>query len=344
MCLYPKLIRNKKYTANKTNEGNIPKCKDKRVLYVPAGCGKCMECRKQKARQWQVRLQEDIRTNTNAKFVTWTFDEKSLIEIEKKVTEEHREVIKELEENNDLKQSRKRNKEKYLSGYNRDNEVCRYAIRKYTERWRKKYGKTLRHWIVSEIGGKNTERVHLHGIVWTNEIESIKERWKYGGVYIGEYVNAKTINYIVKYVNKVDEKHKEYVSKIYTSKGIGKEYIKRKDSNRNKYKKEEETIETYKTRNGMELALPTYYRNKIYNEEEREELWLQKLDKQERWIDGVKIDISKGEEEYYKVLKEARRKNKRLGYGNNNKNWEKKKYENERRNLKRIERVKKLYG
>ena len=35
MCLYPRLARNKKYTSNKKNGGNIPKVKDKRVLSVP---------------------------------------------------------------------------------------------------------------------------------------------------------------------------------------------------------------------------------------------------------------------------------------------------------------------
>jgi uncharacterized protein YlbG (UPF0298 family) len=129
------------------------------------------------------------------------------------------------------------NEVKGLSGYDRDNEICRIAVRRYTERWRKKYGKTLRHWLVTELGHENTERVHMHGIVWTDKVKDIKEIWKYGKVWIGDYVSAKTINYIVKYVNKVDEKHKTYNSKIFTSKGIGREYMERKDSGRNKYKK-----------------------------------------------------------------------------------------------------------
>jgi hypothetical protein len=39
-----------------------------------------------------------------------------------------------------------------------------------------------------------------------------------------------------------------------------------------------------------------------------------------------------------------RQKNKRLGYGDDAKNWELKRYENERRNLKKLERLEKLYG
>lgn len=317
MCLYPKLIKNRKYIANKKNGGVIPPILDKRVLMVPVGCGKCMECKKQKARNWQVRLQEDLRKNKNAKFVTWTFSDHELQKLDNEI--------------------------KDVSGYERDNEICRLAIRRYTERWRKKYGKTLRHWMVTELGGNSTERVHMHGLVWTDEVEDVKNIWKYGNVWIGKYVSAKTVNYIVKYVNKVDAKHKEYNSRIFTSKGIGGNYMERKDVERNEYKKNE-TINTYKTREGVEIALPIYYRNKIYSDEEKELMWLEMLDKEKRYVGGVEIDVSENEDEYWRALKLYRAKNKRLGYGDDSVNWELKKYENERRNLKKIERIEKLYG
>ncbi len=276
-----------------------------------------MECRKQKARNWCVRLQEDIRVNTNGKFVTFTFNEHELQKLDNEI--------------------------KGLSGYDRDNEICRIAIRRFTERWRKKNKKSIRHWLVTELGHTGTERVHIHGIVWTDKIKEVETTWKYGKIWVGEYVNAKTINYIVKYVNKVDNKHKEYNSKIFTSKGIGGNYMNRTDMLRNKYKGDK-TIETYKTREGMELALPIYYRNKIYTDEEKEKLWLKKLDENIRYVDGVKVSIEKDEKEYYKLLEIKRIKNKRLGYGDDSKNWELKRYENERRNLKKLERLKKLYG
>ena len=49
MCLYPKLIKNKKYMSNKKNGGVIPAVSDERTLFVPVGCGKCIECLKQKS-------------------------------------------------------------------------------------------------------------------------------------------------------------------------------------------------------------------------------------------------------------------------------------------------------
>ena len=87
------------------------------------------------------------------------------------------------------------------------------------------------------------------------------------------------------------------------------------------------------------MALPIYYRNNIYNDEEREKLWLQLLDKGIRYINGIKIDVSKNEEEYFKILETARQQNKRLGFGDNTINWERKKYEQEIRNLKKLKNI-----
>jgi hypothetical protein len=84
------------------------------------------------------------------------------------------------------------------------------------------------------------------------------------------------------------------------------------------------------------MGLPIYWRNHIYNEKEREKLWIEKLDKNERWVMGQKIDISETDQEYYKAMYSARIKNQRLGYGNNESNWEQKEYENNRRNLKKM--------
>ena len=81
MCLYPTLIRNRKYLKNKKNGGNIPPVPDQRVLWVPVGCQECIECRKQKARNWQVRLMEDIKEHKNGKFITLTFSNKSYKEL-----------------------------------------------------------------------------------------------------------------------------------------------------------------------------------------------------------------------------------------------------------------------
>ena len=45
-----------------------------------------------------------------------------------------------------------------------------------------------------------------------------------------------------------------------------------------------------------------------------------------RFVDGVKIDISKGDEEYVQVREEARAKNLRLGYGTDETGRDEKEY------------------
>ena len=61
----------------KKNQGNVPKCKDERLRYVPTKCGKCIECRKEKARNWRIRLAEELKKSPNALFITLTFNEEN---------------------------------------------------------------------------------------------------------------------------------------------------------------------------------------------------------------------------------------------------------------------------
>lgn len=314
MCLYPKLVKNRKYTSNKKNGGIIPPLpliefngkmiNDERVTLVPVGCGKCMECMKKKSREWQVRLLEEIRHNNTGHFITFTFS-----------NEEYRKLAKGIK----------------LEGYELDNEIAKIATRKFLERWRRKYKKSVKHWLVTELGQNGTENIHLHGILWTDKTkEEINERWGYGYTWIGDYLSEATVNYITKYVTKTDIKHKEYKPIILTSAGIGKNYTNRYDAKNNKYKKND-TNEAYTNRQGFKLSLPIYYRNKLYTEEEREKLWIEKLNEKTRYVNGIKIDVSKNEDMYYRILEKARELNKRLGYGDDKINWERKTYELERR-------------
>jgi len=317
VCLYPKFIINRKYTPTMKNAGNVPQIKDPRVKYVPVGCGKCMECRKQRSRQWQIRLHEEIRTDKTAKFVTMSFTDEAITELEKQIDSTY-------------------------TDYNLDNQTCKLAIRRFLERWRKKYKKSAKHWLITELGQTNTERIHIHGLIFTKESKkTIEQIWGYGNVWTGDYVNEKTINYIIKYVNKTDQKHKYYTPVILCSPGIGRNYINRYDSKLNKYN-DKKTDELYKTRNGIKLPLPIYYRNKIYTDEEKERLWINLLDKNTRYVNGIKIDVSKGDEQYYKCLKQQQLKNKELGYGDDEVNHNIKKYEKQLRNLKRLQRINKL--
>lgn len=315
MCLYPRLIKNRKYQPNKKNGHTYVPVFDNRTKAVPIGCGKCIECYKKRSREWQVRLNEEVRHDNSGTMVTLTFSNEALAKL-----------------NNDIAQ--------HIQGYERDNDIAKLAVKRFLERWRKKYKKSVKHWLVTELGKQGTENIHLHGIIFTKHKDDIARIWQYGHVRLGEWVNEQTVNYIVKYMHKTDEVHKEYKGIVLTSKGIGSNYIKRIDAKTNIYNGSN-TKEYYRTRTGLKLALPIYYRNKIYTEEQREKLWINKLDKNERYVLGQKIDVgtNKGIEKYYRAVKEARKYSKRLGYGGL-KDWKRQKYEDERRNLLREIRIK----
>lgn len=151
MCLYSELKINKKYTNTKKNGGVIPSIVDNRTKYVAIGCGQCIECRKQKARDWTIRLMEDIKEYKNGKFITLTFSEDSLNE------------LKNVVEN------------KYGKDFiNDENLICTIAVRRMLERYRKKYGKSMRHWLITEKGHTGTKRIHIHGIIYIDKSYEIE--------------------------------------------------------------------------------------------------------------------------------------------------------------------------
>ena len=115
-------------------------------------------------------------------------------------------------------------------------------------------------------------------------------------------------------MTKIDNDHPNFKGRIFASKGLGSDYIKR-ESRLNRYN-DVETKEYYIAQNGSKLALPIYLRNKIYTEEERELLWLQKLNNKVIYVMGTAYDVSteNGIKSYLNALKTAQKTNERNGY------------------------------
>ena len=113
--------------------------KNTREYYVPVACGKCYECRKKKVREWRIRLAEEIRHNKSY-FVTLTIDDESLDMLKNELE------VKSVKGN--------------------ENNIATLALRKFLERCRKKTGKSLKHWCVTELAktivtGKQIGRAHV---------------------------------------------------------------------------------------------------------------------------------------------------------------------------------------
>lgn len=285
MCLYTKYIENPRYKPNKKNNYKPPKCTDERLKYVPVSCGRCIECRKKKKREWMVRLTEEIKSDNKCMFVTLTFSDKNFKQLAMKIF--NRQTQNDEEENR----------------------VCTEAVRYWLERIRKESKKSIKHWLITEKG-EDFGRIHLHGIIWAENWAL--EKWNYGYVSRGTYVNEKTINYITKYVTKVNEKFKHFIGKILTSKGIGKDYI-----TKNKGTGKEDN---YRTRKGFLLSQPDYYRRNIYSDEERESIWIKNQEKGYRYIYGEKVS-TENIEEWENLTRYYQERAKKL-YNEDENEWE----------------------
>ena len=109
------------------------------------------------------------------------------------------------------------------------NEIATKALRLFLERARKDTGKSIRHWCVTELGEKG-DRIHLHGIFFGQKsAELVKKHWKYGFSFIGQYCNNRSVNYMTKYMLKVDIKHPMFKQIVLASPGIGASYMDRLD-------------------------------------------------------------------------------------------------------------------
>ena len=159
MCLYTKKILNRRFMPSKKNGYRPPICTDERLRYIDIECGECYECRKKRAREWKIRMSEEMRHNPSAIFFMGTFTDERIEQLCKKCS------------------------------INKDNvnEIATKEVRLFLERIRQtnREKKSIKHWIVTEKG-EDYGRIHLHGIVWCPRKRI--DQWGYGYTYIGDYV------------------------------------------------------------------------------------------------------------------------------------------------------------
>lgn len=291
MCLNPRIIQNRKYQPSKKNNGVVPVASDYRLKGVSIPCGECAECCREKRNEWKQRLNEEAYTNEAGYgyFVTLSISEESMDALIADKQIDDAEVIAGL------------------------------AIRRFNERWRQKFKKSIKHWMVPELGSKNTERLHLHGIVWVNKEQAmeVKKMWGYGNIWIEKARGEVTAGYVVKYLTKPDRKHPGFRSRIYCSPGIGAGYLTSKRAEQGAFKGRE-TDTRYRGRDGKMKKACRYYRRRLYTEEQLEEIRLATMEREVWYVAGKKMRGQKTSEENMRltlaILQEARRMSIRDGY------------------------------
>lgn len=204
--------------------------------WVP--CGKCGPCASRSRAGWVFRLKQELKSSEYANFLTFTYNEESIcFDIQSKkptlVKQHYQHLVQQL-----------RDAQKY------------------------KTKMKIRYYAVGEYGGE-TKRPHYHALLFNMSPETlgtIADIWGKGTVDIGE-VNGASINYVAGYIiNRYD--HKETNEKPFAliSKGIGKSYVTPQMAQWHKrgYKHECHTPE------GGKIAMPKYYKDKIFNKAQRE--------------------------------------------------------------------------
>lgn len=308
MCLNPVKIKNPAYSISKKNPLNDRQPIDERLRYIEVPCGHCPECRYKKKMSWQIRLQEHNKYMTEigykGYFVTLTFSEQSLIK---------------------------------LAHFTHSNDaliICSTAIRLFRDRFRKSAISDLsqlHYFLIPELGHQNTERLHLHGIIWLNnqlpEIyidryvmprtvgSTLSQLWLYGNIYFGHNISNRAINYITKYMLKKDNDHPDFNPNPYHSRYLGDNFLKEHQNYKFVGKN---TITQYRLDNGKLTSLPSYYLHKLYTPLEREFLQVQLLDTEYKFIHGIKVHSSQVTTDLIDTLtQEAKNRFQYLDYSHN---------------------------
>lgn len=140
------------------------------------------------------------------------------------------------------------------------------------------YSKPIKYYAVGEYGGKY-RRPHYHIILFNANIELIQPAWTnpetgkhIGNIFYGS-VTSESVGYTLKYMSKNkntymsknDDRQKEFAL---MSKGLGINYVNPR-SIKYHHAKIDRTFVTL--HGGVKVAMPRYYRDKIFNEKQKEE-------------------------------------------------------------------------
>lgn len=194
------------------------------ILTLP--CGKCLACRKERARQWSIRLSHHLLYNPDAIFVTLTYNELTCPEtLEKR----HYQLF--------LKRLRKKFSHLKLKYYG----CGEYGTNTHRPHW---------HILIFglPIGIMKLERAGFTEGKWSSAI--IKELWPFGHNVTGT-VNEKSISYVTGYLLKEKDPKRRIQ---FQSQALGESFI---------YDNEQRIRDFKLTRYGKKVTVPRYYIKKL---------------------------------------------------------------------------------
>lgn len=209
--------------------GKLPN-QSTRIL-VP--CGKCPACLANKANEWAFRLENEFKRSFNAFFVTLTYDDDHL-------------------------------------PYDVNGKPCfsKRDVQLFVKRLRKKSETKLKYYATAEYG-ERYNRPHYHAIIFNlktkDTYDTLRSTWQNGNVDIGTCTSA-SIRYTTKYCLKgsATKKGQEEPWRLQSQK-LGDNYIK----THKKWHIADKTRFYSVKQDGVKIALPRYYKDKIYNDDDK---------------------------------------------------------------------------
>lgn len=288
-CITPIRIKAKKKVSGGNWDGVV---KEEGYSVVP--CGKCPECKKKRAQAWIFRLLKEEKIHKNSLFVTLTYAPENV-----------------PISNKGFMTLRKRDYQLFMK--NLRNEINRNPAYADFKKLKVKY------YACGEYGS-DTWRPHYHAIMYDTPPDAVVKAWSLGHVHIGN-VSGDSIAYTTKYICKEkrvpvhsnDDRVPEF---SLMSKNLGKNYLTLEAINWHRTNAASYVV----LEGGYTQALPRYYRDFIFSEDERELLNVVNQHKARDNFQRAVYDAGSEKEFYRLQFERAKDVQQRNKYSNHNRN------------------------
>lgn len=223
------------YSVKNPKFGTVPG----ETQYMPVPCGTCYECRRMKVNEWVFRVGKEAERHEFQEWVTLTYNG----------------LFVPLTPNRMMTLRKK-------------------DIQNFFKRLRKRTDTKIKYFVVGEYGGK-TSRPHYHAIIFGATPQQIINAWKLEGNPIGNLhfgkVEKGSLMYTLKYMMKPgkipefrgDQREPEF---RLMSQKLGSNYLTEKIK---KWHRKDWKRNYVQTNDGYKIPLPRYYKEQLYNEDER---------------------------------------------------------------------------
>lgn len=240
--------------------------------WLPLPCGRCPPCKKRRVDGWVFRLMQEDRVSTSAHFITLTYAPKYV-----PISPNGFMTLDKSEFPRFMKRLRKLVLNYWINQVGDDPEpvlTAKFLMPK------------IKYYAAGEYGTENL-RPHYHAIVFNvPDANMFYEAWKLDGEHLGQVVvgdvNGNSVAYTMKYIDKGpnakglfkgwvpfvgrDDRQKEFAL---MSKGMGANYINERTK---KYHKADLNRNYLTVDGGFKIAMPRYYKERIFDEDERAEM------------------------------------------------------------------------